>query len=168
MERLADAIIHFKIDSHHQYPTADYRTFLTIYHAKNGLGLLPELNPDNLGPPVLARIDLGRWLVDCDACRAAVVIDTDDLVFICPACGSSGKWQEITMPTPDDKAKIEEILLLRPGFRDANKNRFWFPNETIDDLLNQNREHGAPVPEWARTPKEQHYFDLVDSFIKED
>ncbi len=145
MQRLQDEIITFRNDRNREYPKSDYRSFLAIFHAKAGLGPLPPVDIKSMGPSVLARVDLGRWLVDCSACSSAVVIDDEDLVFICPKCGSGGKWALIIMPA--ERVEIEEILLLRPGFRDANRNRFWFPGESIDKLCVENIEHEVAIPE---------------------
>ena len=148
MPRLQDEIITFRNDRNREYPKSDYRSFLAIFHAKSGLGPLPPVDLTKMGLAVLARVDMGRWLVDCDDCASAVVIDTEDLVFICPSCGSGGQWQIVVMP--DRKSDIEDILLLRPGFRESNKNRFWFPRESVFDLLFENLINGAPVPEWSQ------------------
>lgn len=145
MPRLIDEIITFRTDRLREYPRSDYRSFLAIFHAKSGLGPLPTIDRENMGTVVLARVDLGRWLVDCSACANAVVIDDEDLVFICPRCGSGGKWREIVMPA--DREEIEEILLMRPGFRDANRNRFWFAGESVEKLLMENVEHGVNIPQ---------------------
>jgi hypothetical protein len=144
MPRLKDEIITFRSDRLREYPKSDYRSFLAIFHAKSGLGPLPAVDPNNMGPSAMARVDLGRWLVDCGACANAVVIDDEDLVFICPRCGSGGRWREVVMPS--ERVEIEEILLMRPGFRDATLNRFWFPGETTDQLADENFAHGNPVP----------------------
>ena len=44
---------------------------------------------------------------------------------------------------PKEKARIEEILRLRPD----RKNMNWIPGESCDDLCQQNTDHGDPVPE---------------------
>ena len=139
-----DWIVTYKTDTHRYYPSADYRSFLAIYRAKSGLGPLPSFDPDNLGSPRPPRVDLCRWIGDCPACASAVVADDEDLVFICPTCGSDGKWSLVIMP--EKKNEIEELLLLRPGFREANLNRFWSPGESIEKLAAENYDHGVPVP----------------------
>lgn len=144
MPRLEDVIITHRNDRNRQYPHSDYRSYLAIFHAKSGLGPLPPLGSD-MSPAVLARVDLGRWLVDCSACAAAVVVDDEDLVFICPKCGGDGNWRAVIMPA--EREEIEEILLMRPGFREANRNRFWSPGETLLGLAAENVKNGAPAPE---------------------
>ena len=145
MPEVADEIITHKNDRHRHYPEASYRDFLAIYRAANGLGPLPSVPPlREMGDALEARIDLGRWLVECEICKAAVVADPDDPVFLCPSCGSGGKWRPVIFPA--DRAVIEEILLLRPGFRDANTSRFWLPGETAEQLAVENWSHDVPTP----------------------
>ncbi len=144
MPRLEDVIITFRTETLREYPSADYRSNLAIYHAKVGLGPLPAVDLENMGPPALARVDLGRWLVDCGDCANAVIVDDLDLIVICPKCGSGGCWREVIMPA--ERVKIEELLLMRPGFRDANRNRFWFPGESVDQLVMENVMNDTPVP----------------------
>ncbi len=145
MPRLQDEIITFRNHRNREYPKSDYRSFLAIFHAKSGLGSLPKVDIKNMGPSAIARVDQGYWLVDCDACASATVVDDEDLFVICPRCGSGGRWREVIMPT--ERVEIEEILLMRPGFRDANLNRFWFPGEIVDQLAEENLVNGSPVPE---------------------
>lgn len=142
MTQLLDVIINHRNDNNRHYPQADYRAFLAICRAKSGLGPLPDIDHDNLGVSLFARVDQGRWVVSCDTCSSAVVVDTEDLFFICTKCGDG--WRAVIMP--EDKEEIEEVLLMRPGFRAANHHRFWFPGETVDDLADENWEHGLPVP----------------------
>ena len=91
--------------------------------------------------PFLARVDHGRWIVDCP-CRAASMIWLEELVTWCAACANrhcGGQWQPVALPAT--ARRIEEILLARPDA--ANRN--WFPGETVDDLLAENAEHGHEV-----------------------
>ncbi len=148
MPRLEDVIITHRNDQQRQYPGADYRSNLAIFHAKSGLGPLPPIDPSNMGPDALARIDLGRWLVNCNDCASAVIVDDEDLFFLCPSCGTGGNWRKVIMP--GERTDIEEIMMLRPGFRMANLNRFWSPGESVEKLLAENVEHGAPIPERLR------------------
>ena len=157
MARLEDVIITFRTETLREHRGADYRSNLAIYHAKTGLGPLPPVDPGNMGPPAVARVDLGRWLVDCGDCANAAVVDDLDLFFICTKCGSRGSWREVIMPA--ERAEIDEILLMRPGFRDANLNRFWFPGESIDKLMMENIEHEIPIP--------QRYIARIEAQLRE-
>lgn len=149
MVTLKDEILTFRTYQHRQYKQADYRSFLSIFHAKSGLGPLPRVDNDNMGPDLEATVDLGRWLVECPICMSAVVLDDEDLLFICPSCGLDDQWSRVIMPAR--RTDIEDVLLLRPGFREANTSRFWFPNETVLDLLFENVLHGADVPDWSKS-----------------
>lgn len=141
-----DYIITYSTDPNRDTPHADYLTYLAINRAKSGLppasGYYPRMPAKGL--PIQARVDLGRWLVSCEACGAGVCIEPDTPVYMCPKCDRSGVWRRVVMPS--EREKIEEVLLMRPGFRDANLNRFWFPGETLLELATDNVFHGSPVP----------------------
>jgi hypothetical protein len=49
-----------------------------------GMGFGPLLDPteDNILGEVSARINHGRWLVDCDGCNSALVADLGQLAFM--------------------------------------------------------------------------------------
>ncbi len=126
-------------------PNADYLTYLAIQRAKSGLPPAPKYDGEATGQPIEARVDLGRWLISCEDCGSGFCIEPDVPIFMCPKCDRSGKWRPVVLPS--ERAEIEEILLLRPGFREANKNRFWFPGETVDQLAEESFVHGSPVPE---------------------
>lgn len=86
-------------------------------------GPLPEGGYTTLGE-VEARVNHGRWLVDCPACKGAELASEDG--FICCSCGA-GRY---TVVWPDNRADIETVLDSRPV---ANRN--WHLGETVDDLL---------------------------------
>ena len=144
-DKLTDVIVTHNSDINRQYPESTYRLFLQIYHAQSGLGVLPSV--DKVDGTVTAFINQGRWVVGCDICHTAVVPDDTDPYFCCPACGSGGFWREVLFPVSEMKAKIETVLLMRPGFRHNAPARNWEPSkETLDDLRWQNIEAGDPVP----------------------
>lgn len=82
--------------------------------------------------PVVARVDDNRWLVDCQ-CGASNNVDFDQSLARCYDCGAI--HTQIVVPDAPTKAAIERELLKRP----LTSNRFWFPHETVDDLVAQNR-----------------------------
>ncbi|MEE8466452.1 MAG: hypothetical protein V3S68_08250 [Dehalococcoidia bacterium] len=129
-------------------PNADYLTFLAIKRGKSGLPPAPRYDGIAAGQPIDARVDLGRWIVSCEDCGSGVCIEPDVPVFMCPKCDRSGKWRPVVMPS--DREQIEEILLMRPGFRESNLNRFWFPGESVNQLVMENVANGAAVPESRR------------------
>ncbi len=117
---------------------------------RNGRGVPPPAPATTAGlPTVVARIDDGRWLVDCpsDYCNGAVVVSATVPLYICPDCGSPDTgWCAVVYP--DEKADIEALLLARPQNMGRvgplrGGPRFWFPHETLDDLARENRELGV-------------------------
>ncbi len=67
------------------------------------------------GDPVVARIDHGRWIADCE-CKGAEYVDPDEPIFMCLSCQNAsnrGLLRPVKFPTPEIRAKIEAGL--RPG-----------------------------------------------------
>lgn len=110
------------------------------------------------GQPVLARIDFGRWIADCE-CGGAEYVDLDERVFYCFSCGNrahGGNARPVTFPPEEDIVEIEKLLMDRPieegkGGNDIEKallgqplvgelSRSWDPDESIQDLIDQNKE----------------------------
>lgn len=85
--------------------------------------------------PVVGRIDDNRWIVDCE-CGAGNNVDLDRSLARCCGCGAI--HTVVVMPDNITKAGIEAELLKRP----MTNTRFWFPSETVDDLIAQNRRRG--------------------------
>lgn len=102
------------------------------------------------GEPVLARVDVGRWIADCP-CGGASYVDKDEPIFYCLGCGNytnGGDARPVTFP--GDAEVIEEELLKRPVDDSRGRNeveralnaipliygllRSWSPGETVDDL----------------------------------
>jgi ribosomal protein L37AE/L43A len=93
---------------------------------------------------VMARIDHGRWVVDCayPRCNAAQVASETDPRFLCHVCfnaGEGGAWMPVVWPPQPDRNEIETLLLLRPEPEQRN----WWPHETIDVVRAENVEHGC-------------------------
>ena len=105
-----------------------------------GMGFGPLLEPTgrNTSGEVAARINHGRWLVDCPGCNSALVVDLSQPVFMCFECGNNhngGKWLAVTIP--GNRTIIEAELLKRPwnGRNPAEAiNRNWEPGETVATL----------------------------------
>lgn len=119
-----------------------------------------------------AYVNNGRWIMDCPTC--ATPLPARETPVVCPRCHpdmlarawrqmSNGdlrpvvdyelvaaaqthareKDEEYTPIYPAEREQIERILRMRP----APKNMNWIPEETVQDLIDQNVEHGDPVPE---------------------
>ncbi len=72
-----------------------------------------------VGPPVVARVDHGRWVGDCDlqdtarkrVCRGAQYVHPDDRRFYCSTCHNGimgGRWRLVVWPA--DRAAVEAPL----------------------------------------------------------
>lgn len=88
-----------------------------------------------------ARVNHGRWIVQCDNCHGAQLASRTDRRFFCTDCLNSaqkGRWRYVNWPSKADTAAIEEALAPRPI---ANRN--WEPGETIDRLLTENVVYGV-------------------------
>ena len=111
-----------------------------------GFGPLSEPTADNTQGEVAARINHGRWLVDCVGCNSALVVDLSQLAFMCVECGNDhngGKWLRVIVPK--NRKAIETALLKRPmnGRNPAEAvNRNWEPGETVATLKQENADHG--------------------------
>ena len=103
-------------------------------------------SPDDLGAVVaLARVNQSRWIADCPAeqCHGSEYVDMDNKIFMCCGCWNSmydNKWLRVQVP--NDRQKLEEVLLLRPV-----RFRNWFPDETLEDQIKENVKRGLEVPE---------------------
>lgn len=98
-----------------------------------------------------ARVNYGRWLVDCPWCGSAQNASREDHRFFCVECGNNtvkNVW--IPVEWPPEWREIELLLGVRPI--PANMN--WFPGkgptvvlhperETLADLQAENIEHGV-------------------------
>jgi len=86
-----------------------------------------------------ARVEHGRWLVDCPDCNNCLFADPDDRRMFCTVCLNAlhgGGWLPVVFP--DDVAAFESELLRRPI-----ENRNWLPGETLDDLKVENVAFGV-------------------------
>ena len=84
-----------------------------------------------------AYVNHGRWVADCDTpyCTEAQRVQPG-AVFLCGNCGQSYQ------PTfPDDKVLIDAALDRR--IVPATQN--WMVGETVNDLINENRQHEEVV-----------------------
>ena len=90
-------------------------------------------------PPVKARVNHGRWVVDCE-CNGAVLA-FEEGIFMCQSCFNAGhKHQYRRHIFPKGRRAIETALLQRPEV-----NRNWYPGETIIKLKAENEAHKAEL-----------------------
>jgi hypothetical protein len=134
------------IVQHSDLQTEPYLDRIWRMYMGMGFGPLPEPIADNTSGTIAARINHGRWLVDCSGCNSALVVDLSELVFMCVECGNAdnaGKWLRITIPA--NWKAIEDELLKRPwnGRNPAEaQNRNWEPGENLGMLRQENIDHG--------------------------
>ena len=134
------------IVQHKHLQAEPYLVMVQRMYVGMGFGPLPEPTPRQTAGEVAARINHGRWLVDCAGCNSALIIDLSELIFMCPECGNNhneGKWLKVLLPA--DRMAIEAELLRRPwnGRNPANAiNRNWEPGETVAMLHQENIDHG--------------------------
>lgn len=99
----------------------------------------PSADPP-AGVPLAAYVSDGRWVVACDACPSAQVVDPSDRRFFCVRCfnvTNGGRWRPVGWP--DTIAAIEAALEVRP----VEGTRNWRPGETLADLQAENEAHGV-------------------------
>ena len=133
------------IVQHRHLQPEPYLAMVRRMYKGMGFGPLPEPTPATIAGRVQARVNHGRWLVDCPGCNSALVVDLSELVFMCVECGNAandGKWFQVTVPK--NRKAIEAELLKRPwnGRNPAEAvNRNWEPGETVTMLKQENTEH---------------------------
>ena len=134
------------IVQHNDLQPEPYLVMVKRMYMGMGVGPLPEPTEANTTGKVAARINHGRWLVDCPGCNSALVVDLSQPVFMCVECanaGNEGKWFAVIVPT--NREAIETELLKRPwnGRNPAEAvNRNWEPGETVATLKQENIDHG--------------------------
>ena len=102
---------------------------------------LPPLEHVANEMPLEARVDHGRWIVDCPDCSGAEYVWDDVLLMQCCSCWNQGvgrKWRRVSI-TPQ-RPQIESILKARP----QTENRNWRSDESLTKLRGENRARGLP------------------------
>lgn len=120
-------------------------TAWNLAHVKEGQLVMPAPPPatelsDAL--PLLARVDHGRWLVDCDTCKSAEAIWYDAPLMFCRNCrnvSTRGLWRRVAIPK--ERNDIAALLNQRP-----TPHQNWTPGDALDDLRRENELHGIGVP----------------------
>mgnify|MGYP001582552977 CR=1 FL=1 len=126
-----------KVTGGNQVP---FRDFLRVLYQRVQGQPLPPVPTVPL-PQYQARVNWGRWIVDCPHCNSALDVTSSDTMAICVDCGT--EWFEVVFPPPQQKRPIERALLKRPGNRaKVFSNSNWTPGETVANLERENRERG--------------------------
>lgn len=111
---------------------ADYRRAHQLkIERKQAQGMRVEVH--EVAEPIVARVDAGSWLVDCD-CGNGVSTDPEWKMGCCFGCGAV----HVNVIFPEDHAEIERLLVARP-----QKNRHWVPGETLEQVRADNAANGA-------------------------
>lgn len=82
-------------------------------------------------PPLLARVNHGRWVVSCPNCNN-VEFAFEDGLFFCSQC-ENGDGKPIRVTLPSKRIEIETILGKRLII-----NRHWNVGETVEELTAEN------------------------------
>lgn len=87
--------------------------------------------------PKVAYIDRGQWVIRCD-CGAGNTFDPEwaDGLALCFGCGA--QHVNVTLPSTQDRATLERLLLARP----ESKTRNWTSRETMEEIEAENEAHG--------------------------
>lgn len=89
---------------------------------------------------VMAYINHNRWVAECPTCNGAELVWIDIPVFMCMSCwnGAIGhRWRRVIVPDTDKILALHSVLEQRHN--PANRN--WFPHESVQDLMDENKDH---------------------------
>lgn len=120
------------------------RQFMSLMLRKMGVeDKLKE--PKKKTPPVMAFVNHGRWVANCE-CGGCEVVDRKDPVFMCFSCANFGAGEGELRPVifPDDAGRIEAALKIRD-----KQNRNCNLGQAASSLEVENVEHGlvsGPIP----------------------
>ena len=79
-----------------------------------------------------AFVNAGRWMTQCEGCRAGLIVTHTDPLVLCPLCPTP--WAAVTFPAPSARGKIEAELLRQPGHRLTAPVRRWVPGQPLSEL----------------------------------
>ena len=131
-----------------------FRVPFKIFHENFWIGRQGTSPPDmaDATGTVKAYINHGRWVVECPAgCGHAIAASVSNPYFLCTMCGTktnSGQWFHVTFPA--ERAEIEQLLVQRAPAHPTRPNmpyfvntRNWEPDETVEQLEQENRKRGV-------------------------
>ena len=137
MREIIRASTYFHLDNAGAYRDLKAQQFLQFGFSPAKLDAARPLT----APSIFARIDHGRWMADCPFCRGAEFADPAYPWFACASCGNEavdGKFVKVWFPGEALREQIEAVLRQRKYLANMN----WRPGETIQDLEDENQEHG--------------------------
>lgn len=128
----------------HTFLKTDFAGYLDLLRrqAEADKATVPPLTSIADGADVAARVDHGRWIVQCPDCQGAAMVWPDQPLYLCRGCWNAmvgGRWRRVSLPTNRDE--IEAALAIRP----LEKTRHWRPGESVMDLWRENSDHGLLV-----------------------
>ena len=108
--------------------------------ARRERGMLVQFPQGNADQPVLpAYVNHGRWIVKCPWCAGATILVDEDRRFFCADCCNAGAgFKYVPVKVRPDRAAIDAQLMKRPN----PVNRNCFPEESLDDLIQEDALHG--------------------------
>lgn len=97
-----------------------------------------------MGPPLVATIQGGRWVVRCQCGGYEVVSPSDPVVFCFSCCNVDNQGALRPVKFPGNIPEIEAALMSRRA-----ENRHFLDGETVMNLIEQNKhpERFRPTPE---------------------
>lgn len=99
-------------------------------------GLSGDYGVDEETEPLKAFVNRGKWLIICPHCGGGEKVWEEGLVM-CHNCFNSYIGHKLRKTVfPEDREKIEELLLRRPL-----DNRNWELGETLEHLEEENEKH---------------------------
>jgi hypothetical protein len=133
-----------KILTHEDVSPIPYTGFVRGLAARKSMHA-PAQDGVTAGEPVKARVDWGRWIVDCPDCNGAAMVSDKEKVYWCLSCGNASikfAWREVKFPR--SRKSIESALMKRPAAMPQNaQTRNWKHGETVAHLKKVNKENGV-------------------------
>lgn len=88
----------------------------------------------------MAKVNHGRWIVECPFCPSAQIVSPEDPRFLCAECLNRDvgeRFVSVLFPSRQRMENIEAVLEVRPS-----ENQNWVPGESLALLKRENEAHG--------------------------
>lgn len=117
-------------------------------HVHGGIGIKGHVHAIRITHTevIQARVNHGRWVVDCPECPSAQMGDPADPRFLCAECAAG--WCKVVYPSAEFIEQLEELFRIVPQQRNMN----WVPGETLDELA-QSIQDGLKLPKDHKLPR---------------